>query len=113
MKTMNFISYRRTHVAHQIGITLVVVLTGLHVCKSWAEDAHQTSSFNGNWLRAFVSVEQMESLTNAHSIGTGFLLVSPKGHLVLVTAKHVVANEDGSVRQNLAFRLNEKTNRSD
>lgn len=58
-------------------------------------------------------MEQKESLTTAHSIGTGFLLLSTNRHVVLITAKHVVLNEDGSIKQNLAYRLNEKNTASD
>jgi hypothetical protein len=79
---------------------------------SWAEDEQPTSSFNEDWLRAVVSIEQFDSPTNAHPLGTGFLLATTNGHIALVTAKHVVLSDDGTIKQNVAFRFNEKTNRS-
>jgi hypothetical protein len=41
------------------------------------------------------------------------LLLSPHDHLILVTAKHVVLNDDGNLNTRLGWRLNEKTNASD
>jgi len=80
--------------------------------RAFAEDGH-TSMFNTVWLKSIVSVEQLDSPTNSHPIGTGFILQSPQNHLILVTAKHVILNGDGTLNTQLGWRLNEKTNASD
>jgi hypothetical protein len=42
------------------------------------------------------------------SVGTGFLVRSSNNHVMLVTAKHVVMQDDGKVLANLGYRLNSK-----
>lgn len=79
---------------------------------AFAEDGH-TSMFNASWLKCVVSIEQLDSPTSSHPIGTGFILQSTNGHLILITAKHVILNGDGNLNTQLAWRLNQKTNASD
>src|ERR1035438_2983446 len=79
---------------------------------AFAEDGH-TSMFNSAWLKSVVSIEQLDTPTNSHPIGTGFILLSTNNHLILVTAKHVVLNADGNLNPHLGWLLNEKTNASD
>lgn len=75
--------------------------------------AQHTSLFDPQLLKTVVSIEQLDSPSNAHAIGTGFLLQTTNSHIALVTAKHVVVNEDGSVKANLAIRLNQTNKPSD
>jgi len=79
---------------------------------AFAEDGH-TSMFNASWLKCVVSIEQLDSPTSSHPIGTGFILLSTNGHMILLTAKHVVLNGDGNLNTQLAWRLNQKTNASE
>src|SRR6266851_879462 len=77
-----------------------------------AQDTNkQTSGFNQQWLRALVSIEVLGSNGVGQPIGTGFLIGTPAGHAALVTARHVVFEDEGrgSVITNLAYRLNYKT----
>jgi Trypsin-like peptidase domain len=93
--------------------TSTFVVAFLHfTCGAFAEDGH-TSMFNAAWLKCVVSIEQLDSPTTSHPIGTGFILQSPQNHLILITAKHVVLNGDGTLNIQLGWRLNEKTNASD
>ena len=91
---------------------LLVCIFVLFGIGAFAEDGH-TSVFNSAWLKSVVSIEQLDTPTNSHPIGTGFLLVSTNYHLILVTAKHVVLNADGNLNAQLGWRLNERTNASD
>jgi hypothetical protein len=67
-----------------------------------------TSTFDENWLKAVVSIEVMTNPTNSSPIGTGFLLTTQCNHIILVTAKHVVENREGTIRTDLAYRINRK-----
>lgn len=73
-----------------------------------------TSNFSQNWLKSIISIEIIEknkqNNTEKHiSIGTGFLILSKNKHLILMTAKHVILDKKtGSIKNNLAYRLNDK-----
>lgn len=97
---------------HIFSIITLILFTLHFTCRAFAEDGH-TSMFNASWLKCVVSIEQLDSPTTSHPIGTGFILQSPSNHLILVTAKHVILNDDGTLNPQLAWRLNEKTNVSD
>ncbi len=77
-----------------------------------------TSNFNQNWLKTIISIEIIEKnekkkIEKHNPIGTGFLIKSPNNHLVLITAKHVIIDKNtGNVRNNLAYRLNDKKGNS-
>jgi hypothetical protein len=77
-----------------------------------ADDDH-TSFLNPDVLKTVVSMEQLDSPTNSRPIGTGFILETTNHHFILVTAKHVILDEQGKVNPSLGWRLNEKTNVSD
>src|SRR5439155_387052 len=49
----------------------------------------------------------------AQPIGSAFLVSTPSNHLILVTAKHVVTEPDGSLKSNLAYRINNRSTKSD
>ena len=112
MNATNHLPIKRTY-ASSTGIGPTILLVVLQLGLLGAEQQKKTSGFNAQWLKAVVSVEQLQSPTNASPLGTGFLLASPNKHVVLVTAKHIIVHTDGSVRKNLAFRLNNRTNQSD
>lgn len=72
----------------------------------------ETSFFNEQWLDTVVSIE-VEGIENGKPklspIGTGFLVETERGHVLLVTAKHVIAEKAGAVKANLRYRLNESS----
>jgi hypothetical protein len=74
-----------------------------------------TSGFTQQWLKDLVSIEVVDSKGAGQPIGTGFLVVTPAGHAALVTAKHVVFEDEGkgSLITNLGYRLNNKTGNSE
>jgi hypothetical protein len=80
----------------------------------------RTSVFDPQFLKTVVSIEQCNNTnvplgcTNAHPLGTGFLLTSEDGsQTLLITAKHVILDSSGQIKQFLTYRFNEKTNASD
>ncbi len=66
----------------------------------------KTSTFNKSWLKAIASIE-IENHGAFFPIGTGFISATPGGHIALVTAKHVVFDENGKIIPNIIYRLNE------
>jgi hypothetical protein len=81
-----------------------------------AQDTNKhTSSFNKQWLRDLVSIEVLDSKGAGQPIGTGFLVGTPAGHVALITAKHVVFEDEGRglLITNLAYRLNNKVGDSE
>lgn len=68
--------------------------------------AVRTSVFNERWLDAVVSIERIIGEGGSKAIGTGFLLQTANKHVLLVTAKHVITDDDGAVLKNLGFLLN-------
>jgi len=78
------------------------------------EETKHTAVFNQQWLKAIVSVEVLDSQGKGTPIGTGFLLQTPNKHIALVTAKHVVYENEGKgpLLQNIAYRLNRTDGKS-
>ncbi len=66
----------------------------------------RTSQFDQQWLDAVVSIERLSGAGKEVPIGTGFVVMSTRNHLILVTAKHVVHDADGKLLVDLAYRLN-------
>jgi len=91
--------------------------------------AQQTEGINPQLLKTLVSVEQISGTNTAdgklqaRSVGTAFLVSTPTGptnnagivgqRLILVTAKHVVTEPQGTLKPNLAYRLNNRSTNSD
>jgi len=86
-------------------ILLISVILVMSALSSNAEN-EKTSFFAANWLDAVVSIEVQGPTGDQKSVGTGFLVLSPSSHILLVTAKHVVIDSDGKQRPNLGYRLN-------
>lgn len=76
------------------------------------EKTKLTEGIDGQFLKTLVSLEVINKKKKAIPVGSGFLVRTLNGHIVLVTAKHVVTNKDSMVKQNLAYRLREKQNRT-
>ncbi|MCK4618738.1 MAG: trypsin-like peptidase domain-containing protein [Desulfobacterales bacterium] len=65
-----------------------------------------TTFFDQQWLKAVVSIEKYNDKNEIKPIGTGFLIRSSKGHILLVSAKHVVSEKSGKIKKALAYRIN-------
>lgn len=66
----------------------------------------RTSQLDQQWLDAVVSIERLPVAGKEAPIGTGFVVVSTRNHLILVTTKHVIHDDDGKLLGDLAYRLN-------
>lgn len=88
---------------------------------------NETSMFSQQWLDTVVSIEQLQPALKEDGtvvrdpdgkvklvpipIGTGFIVETANKHLVLITAKHVVADPADSTRpvnDNLVYRINQQ-----
>lgn len=93
----------------------VIISILLLACPAIAQDPNKiTAVFNQQWLKALVSIEIFKDKGEAKPIGTGFLVGTPNKHIALVTAKHVVFKDQGKgpIEPNLAYRLNDKEEKS-
>ncbi|KAA3617865.1 MAG: serine protease [Calditrichaeota bacterium] len=70
-----------------------------------------TSSFNEAWLESVISIEKSIN-GNYHPIGTGFLINTPNNHVAIVTAKHVVLDENRMPHKKIGFRVKTKKGKS-
>jgi S1-C subfamily serine protease len=77
----------------------------------------QTTFFNQQWLKSVVSIEKLIEKEKSEKsiekdkfqpIGTGFLINTKTNHHLLVTAKHVVTDDEGNIKSNLTYRINLK-----
>ena len=66
----------------------------------------KTTFFNQRWLKAVVSIEKNSAKNKTRPIGTGFLINSENHHLLLVSAKHVVVDSSGKIKNGLSYRVN-------
>lgn len=71
-----------------------------------------TTFFNQQWLKAVVSIEKYNDKNEIKPIGTGFLILSSKGHILLVSSKHVVSEKNGEIKNALAYRINMQSGKS-
>ncbi len=89
-------------------ILAVLVLFLFSCCESrcFAEgDKHMlTSNFNKNWFNAIISIETVDEKGNVLPKGTGFLIQAKDKNSILITASHVVRDENGKVYDNLQYR---------
>ena len=85
-----------------VGIILAVFAT----IACFGQPAIETSSFPNLFLKTVVSIERMNSPSNASPVGTGFFFQTTNNCTALFTAKHVIKDEQGNVFPNLAFRIN-------
>ena len=89
-------------------IILIFFTASLHA--GGEESDKHTSTFNQIWLKALVSIEIIKKGKDPIPIGSGFLCKTPNKHLALITAKHVVFEDDGkgNLKEGLAYRFNDK-----
>lgn len=76
--------------------------------KVFSADYKPTEGIDNQWLKVVLSIEQGKDLEKTKSIGTAFLVASPKNHILLVTAKHVVT-KDGALLPYLSYRFNKSS----
>lgn len=69
------------------------------------ENSMKTSFFNENWLNAIISIETRDKENKFYHQGTGFLVKTEKGKIILVTASHVIKD-----KQNLQYRRTDVEN---
>lgn len=65
-----------------------------------------TSFFNAGWLKSTVSIE-VKIKNDYRPIGTGFILKTFSNHFMLVTAKHVIIDENDRITENIYYRMND------
>jgi hypothetical protein len=80
-----------------------------------AEDPRQTDgppTFEEAWLGSIVSIEESQEHAAPRPLGTGFLVRTGHGPVLLCTAKHVVLNVSGGTKPDLTYRLVDRTDRT-
>lgn len=95
-----------------LAVSLICILISASISLAEHADKKRTSYFNESWMKAVVSIEKILRSGDVKSIGTGFLVESPNKHILLLTAKHVIVDNEGNVVKNLAIRLNDKSGNS-
>lgn len=91
----------------RIILVLSILISGNLICNPLYSSATElTTFFNQQWLKTVVSIEIINDKNETKSIGTGFLVQSSDNHNLLVTAKHVVINENNKINKSLLYRYN-------
>ncbi len=91
---------------------IVQSVCALLLAWSFAYAGDRSEGVEQSWLKSLISIEVVKDTVTATPIGSGFVILSPNGHAVLVTAKHVIAREDDSLSSNLAYRINDRNGTS-
>ena len=81
---------------------------------STSEDVRQadTSMFDETLLSSIVSIEENRENRPSRPLGTGFLVKTGRGPVLLCTAKHVVLNPSGTIKLDLTYRLVDHADRT-
>jgi|GEM_PF-5098255 len=94
-------------------IILTILILGNLICKpQYSPATEQTTFFNQLWLKSVVSIEMINDKKEIKPIGTGFLIQTDNNHFLLVSAKHVVSDENNQIKQMLAYRVNLQSGKS-
>ena len=96
---------------HKISI-LIFIGVFCQVLANYASASDKTTFFNQQWLKCVVSIENRVSEEEIKPIGTGFLVASQNEHMLLVTAKHVISDNNGKIKEGLVYRINLKEEKS-
>ena len=75
---------------------LCLLVLALAMAETPASSVKTTEGLEPEWLKTVVSIE-VANLQGPQVLGTAFLVSTPEKHLLLVTAKHVVAPQGGVV----------------
>jgi len=94
-------------------LQVAVVLAAIEVANDGATRAADdtkriTSTFNQQWLDAVISIELSEAGKDPEPVGTGFLVLTARKHVLIVTANHVIADFLSGGSHRLGYRLNIK-----
>lgn len=73
-----------------ISVTILIICVVASQSALVEETTKRTAVFNQQWLKTLVSIELLKKESKGKPIGSGFLVGTPKNHIALVTAKHVV-----------------------
>ena len=95
-----------------IAVCFICILISASISLAEDADKKRTSYFNEKWMKTVVSIEIILKSGDEKPIGTGFLVESPNKHIILLTAKHIILDNDGNVTKNLVVRLNDKSGNS-
>ncbi len=97
----------------RIVFILAILTLGNLVCNpQYSSATEQTTFFNQQWLKAVVSIETINDKKEIKPIGTGFLIQTDNNHILLVSAKHVVSDENNQIKKALAYRINLQSGKS-
>jgi hypothetical protein len=88
-----------------VGLAVILVCPAPSLTQ---ESATRTSSFNETWLSAVVSIEQLKDGKRG-AVGTGFLVLTPRLNVALVTAAHVIRETAGPLKAGLFYRRTDRT----
>lgn len=90
---------------------VLLFLAGVSSTYAAGETQEHTAVFNQQWLKTLVSIEVVDDKQRGNPVGSGFLVETPNKHIALITAKHVVYEDEGKgkLRERLAYRLNDVT----
>ena len=97
--------------SHRLYITIFLSLF-FQVLANYANANDKTTFFNQQWLKCVVSIENRVNDKEIKPIGTGFLVASQNDHMLLVTAKHVISDNNGKIKEGLVYRINLKEEKS-
>lgn len=90
----------------------ILVLLNL-ACNPLCSSATElTTFFNQHWLKAVVSIEIINDKKETKPIGTGFLIQTDNSHILLVSAKHVIIDENNQIKKELVYRINIQNGKS-
>lgn len=90
----------------------MLVMVNLAFETRYSSATELTTFFNQQWLKAVVSIEIVNDKKETKPIGTGFLIKTDNKHILLVSAKHVISDDDSQIRKALIYRINLKSGKS-
>jgi len=93
-------------------ILIALCLTAPDVGITGDDHRSDASTFEQTWLGSIVSIEENPESAPLRPIGTGFLVRTMTGPVLLCTAKHVVLNVMGAIKPDLAYRLVDRIDRT-
>lgn len=100
---MNIRTFHKTLV---VSATFSLVFPAICLAQTAPQTAVRTSQLDQQWLETVVSIEHVQEPNKELPIGTGFVVASSRKHLILMTAKHVVIDSNGKLRNDLVYRVN-------
>jgi hypothetical protein len=104
---------REVRMIKRIILILSILILGNLVSKPLHSSATEvTTFFNQQWLKAVVSIEMINDKKEINPIGTGFLIQTDNNHILLVSVKHVISDENNQIKKALVYRINLQSGKS-